>query len=169
MNVTIKSLPELSQNILYHIRTQKPGIQQLENYIDLVRRYKGNDWTSYLHAQNMFKFKEKTNYKKFRVLESTENPSQTFDMYVLEWEPQRESPIHNHAKYGCIQHILKGTLFEKRYSPEMDYLWGRELPTGSVGYMDNHMGFHRIGNATDDIAYSLHIYSPANYHTKFFL
>ena len=166
MNGTIKNLPQLSEKISHRI---KYGPLQLHNCIDLVREYKGDDWSTYLDSQNMFKFKEKRNYKKFKVLTSTVNPSQTFDMYVLEWEPQRESPIHNHAKYGCIQHILTGTLFEKRYSPEMNYLWGRELPTGSVGYMDNHMGFHRIGNATDDIAYSLHIYSPANYDTKFFL
>ena len=100
MNGTIKNLPQLSEKISHRI---KYGPLQLHNCIDLVREYKGDDWSTYLDSQNMLKFKEKRYYKKFKVLTSTVNPSQTFDMYVLEWEPQRESPIHDHAKYGCIQ------------------------------------------------------------------
>ena len=39
-----------------------------------------------------------------------------FDMYVIGWEGNYMSDIHDHAKHGCIMKIITGEVIEKRYT-----------------------------------------------------
>ena len=90
--------------------------------------------------------------------------NEKYEILCLVWESCAESPIHNHAKNGCVMKLLKGELIEELFD-----LKGKEVksicsrcvdPMMKSQYIDNTMGVHKISNLTESKTYSLHIYSP---------
>jgi len=94
------------------------------------------------------------------------------NLLFLVWNPLRHSPIHDHADAHCVMKILQGSLNETVY----------EFPTSSetsespleikkktlykeneVAYICDNIGVHRISNPdTENLAVSLHLYTPPN-------
>ena len=91
------------------------------------------------------------------------------DMFVISWSAHSHTKIHNHAKNGCIMKILKGQLTESIYDKNLANISMKTLCENSVGYMSDDVGYHKISNMSDHIAVSLHIYSPPNHITTYFL
>lgn len=92
-----------------------------------------------------------------------------FGIAVLTWMPGQMTDIHNHPKYGCIMMPLQGKLTEERFIdiPTLqNKFWSGQkniITPGQVTYIDNDLACHRVSNAGNDIAVSLHVYSPGPY------
>ncbi|KAF2433202.1 cysteine dioxygenase [Tothia fuscella] len=103
------------------------------------------------------------------------------NLLVLVWTPGRGSPIHDHSGAHCVMRILKGSLKETLY----DYPDRRLVTRGEgtplrvrretvfveneVTYMSDKIGLHRISNPNpDEIAVSLHLYTPPSSYCNSF-
>jgi predicted metal-dependent enzyme (double-stranded beta helix superfamily) len=115
-----------------------------------ISAYSGSDYKAYLNFSD-----EK--YVKTRVCTNDK-----FEIYIICWSPGQSSPIHDHAKNGCIMKVLSGSLKETRYDPETTH---RHLKKGYSSYIHNSLGYHKIENGKER-SVSLHVYSPPNHKTK---
>ena len=76
-------------------------------------------------------------------------------------ENNRLSKIHNHSENGCIFKVLDGQLSEFIYSNKnINLLESNNLIRNSVSYIDDSIGFHKVGNDSKTPCSSIHIYSP---------
>ena len=89
-----------------------------------------------------------------------------FDIYIITWLPNQKTPIHDHAKYGCILKVLEGELEETIYQYSSKLITKKNNKKGDTGFMSDEIGVHLIENKSDSIAVSLHIYSPNNHQTS---
>ncbi|XP_065178915.1 cysteine dioxygenase type 1-like [Sycon ciliatum] len=97
-----------------------------------------------------------------------------FNLIVLCWGEDQGSSIHSHADSHCFMRILDGTMQETVFdwpntekectSEQLASLQKRECreyAEGSVAYINDSMGIHRVENASHTRkAISLHLYSP---------
>jgi predicted metal-dependent enzyme (double-stranded beta helix superfamily) len=91
------------------------------------------------------------------------DPFERFSVMVLVWRPGQFSPVHGHRTW-CAYRVLRGTLAERHYR------WNPEDRTASqVNAVTREAGdtfsvpaglqhIHALGNASDAVAVSLHIY-----------
>ncbi|CAJ1364893.1 unnamed protein product [Effrenium voratum] len=98
------------------------------------------------------------------------SPNQ-FIALLLCWERGQQSPIHDHSGAHCFIKMLSGQLQEQKFLWAADGNAGAEVdepgvmdaakPEKSVSFMHDSLGLHRISNpSTEEVAVSLHIYSP---------
>ncbi|TRX89348.1 hypothetical protein FHL15_009785 [Xylaria flabelliformis] len=85
------------------------------------------------------------------------------NLLVLVWTPGKGSPIHDHGNAHCVMRILHGDLTETRYDfPDGDKEKPMEMKServhkeGTVAYMADELGLHRVSNHGSDFAVSLH-------------
>lgn len=87
-------------------------------------------------------------------------------LLMLCWGAGRESRIHNHPCNGCFVKVLSGAIQETRYSVDpnndsMQLKGSSVCNAGSVTFMNDNIGLHKIGNPSDSVgAVSLHLYTP---------
>lgn len=81
---------------------------------------------------------------------------------LIHWNPNDFAPIHGHAVGGCVLKVLKGKIFEKRFSPDgkQNLLSRSELTSGAMAYIDDSMAYHSVINCYPQSAISLHVYTP---------
>ncbi|KAF7592568.1 hypothetical protein BBP40_012728 [Aspergillus hancockii] len=97
------------------------------------------------------------------------------NLLILVWSPDKGSAIHDHAKAHCVMKVLKGSLRETLYSwPNQNKIEHGQLSPpqirrettyseNQVTYMSDKLGLHKISNSDpDNIAVSLHLYTPPN-------
>ncbi|GAB1200775.1 RmlC-like cupin domain-containing protein [Aspergillus pseudonomiae] len=97
------------------------------------------------------------------------------NLLILVWSPGKGSAIHDHANAHCVMKVLKGSLQETLYSwPDQSKLeHGQISPPqikrettyceNQVTYMSDKLGLHKISNPDpDNVAVSLHLYTPPN-------
>ena len=115
------------------------------------------------------------NYSKIKLFENN-----VFEIYVIFWFENSESPYHDHAENGCYYKLLLGELEEVICSKEKVYE-KKLLNENDISYINNYIGYHKIKNTknhiiTDrdkveyflDASVSVHFYSPPNYKAKTF-
>lgn len=142
--------------------------------VDLLQKwmesYPGNksDWR---------KFEKIDKYRYTRNLVDEGNGK--FNLMLLAWGEGMGSSIHDHADAHCCMKILEGELKETMYdwpnhgeganrgdtdgtaSEGMEKKSARVLGRGSVAYINDSIGLHRVENPSDSSrAVSLHVYSP---------
>lgn len=91
------------------------------------------------------------------------DPLERFSAMVLVWRPGQSSPVHGHRTW-CAYRVLRGTLAERHYRWNPQTCRARltnrveraEGDTFSVPAGLQHI--HALGNDSDAIAVSLHIY-----------
>lgn len=89
-----------------------------------------------------------------------------YNLILLCWNVNQQSPIHDHSGSHCILKVMQGELLETRYdwpscSSEMRKTIETKLLLDEAGYMSDKIGLHSISNCSSDIpAVSLHLYSP---------
>jgi cysteine dioxygenase len=96
-----------------------------------------------------------------------------FSLILMCWNPNRESKIHDHPCDGCFVKTLSGSIKESRYHMEettnakgelertMKFDFEYATSVNEVTYMDNNLGYHKIGpNPVDKPAMTLHLYTP---------
>jgi len=124
----------------------------LENYDASL-----NEWKRYEFWDSCKKYT--------RNLIATDN--ENFTLMLLCWLPEKESPIHNHAGSECFVRVVQGAICETKFEQpanDKDPLKMTEKlehSAGSVTFMNDSLGLHKVGNATSDKpAMTLHCYLP---------
>ena len=88
-------------------------------------------------------------------------PGGTFSIVALVWRPGQETPIHDHVTW-CVFGVIQGVEYEELFTLNKDgHLVDagvNENPAGSVDYVAPPGDIHRVRNAGDSIAISIHIY-----------
>lgn len=115
----------------------------------ILQKYNGIDWKNYQ------KFNPER-YERAKVYQNNE-----FEIYIITWGPEQESPIHDHPDYGCWLKMLQGNLHETIYNLQEKPIENKVLVPGDVGFMHNDYGYHKIANKSPHISTSLHVYSPS--------
>lgn len=91
------------------------------------------------------------------------DPYERFSVMVLVWRPGQSSPVHGHRTW-CAYRVLRGTLAERHYrwdpasrtATQVNAVTRETGDTFSVPAGLQHI--HALGNASDTVAVSLHIY-----------
>jgi predicted metal-dependent enzyme (double-stranded beta helix superfamily) len=155
-NDLIHSLPELLEELPGAVQKRKangiePGSPN-DPICALFRRARltRKEWQKYAF------FDESRPYT--RNLIATD--SETYTLLLLCWNPGQESPIHDHPCDGCWLHVLQGDVRECRYDQELRCVSDETFNEGQLGYITDSMGYHKVGNPTNDSSVTLHLYSP---------
>ena len=91
-------------------------------------------------------------------------PDGSFSVVALVWLPGQVTPIHDHVSW-CVVGVHRGEELETRYRT-IDHAgetWLEETeqvvnPIGSVAALTPPGDIHRVANACDGLAISLHVY-----------
>ena len=145
-------LKSLSIAVDEHLKSGK----KLDTALHIVQKYNGNDWEKYCKFCNV-------SYKRSLVY-----INDLFDIYVICWNNNQKSPIHDHAKNGCIMKILQGSICEQLFTLDVNFLKQNIYKKGDVSYIDNKIGLHKIAN-NDIKTITLHIYSPPLYKGNIYI
>ncbi len=97
-------------------------------------------------------------------LVSTEN----FKLVLNHWRPGKASLIHGHKGYSCLFKVLMGKLEEVRYTPDTktNFIGTGHHCTGSIGYIDDSIAYHQVGNPYGSSAISIHAYFKVSTYTS---
>ena len=101
------------------------------------------------------------NYTKYII-----HTSDQFDIILIKWNALSESKIHDHPNRGCIMKILSGKLCEETYDTNIKLLEKNTLNINDIGYKISNRILHKIIALND--TYSLHIYVPGKYKSKYY-
>jgi len=93
-----------------------------------------------------------------RNLISTDN--KTYTLLLLCWNPNKESPIHDHPCDGCWLQVLKGGIREVRYDKKLNCVDDLDYKDGELSYITDNIGYHKVCNTGKDKAVTLHLYAP---------
>ena len=94
------------------------------------------------------------------------DPGGGFTIFYLVWRPGQATPVHGH-KTWCTYRVLQGELHETRYQWDAPARLARPVgsavrrPGTAVTATPGLEQIHRLRNAGDGIAISLHIYGVA--------
>ena len=111
----------------------------------------------YPHTWQKFALFDK-NKPYTRNLISTDH--KTYTLLLLCWNPEVESPIHNHPCDGCWLQVLQGNIQEVRYDTQLNPVLQMNCNEGSLSYITDNYGYHKVGNPSQTPAVTLHLYSP---------
>jgi predicted metal-dependent enzyme (double-stranded beta helix superfamily) len=80
---------------------------------------------------------------------------------LIHWLPGKISSIHGHPKGGGIFKVISGSIEELRYTsdPIPKLLSASTFHKDAVGYIDDQLGYHAVGNPHTESAISLHVYT----------
>ena len=138
--------------------------------LKMIDNIKKNFKNSEKYLNNYFE----TDYKKYIILnEFKYNRERIYiddeiEVFIITWNKNQETKIHNHAKNGCFLKILEGSLVENVFNfDNLNKSGTKILRKGDISYMDDSIGLHSVKNL-DDISVSIHIYSPPNHLIKFY-
>lgn len=83
-----------------------------------------------------------------------------FEVVLNHWKPGKASDIHGHPSGGCVFKLLYGKVEEVRYTPQTSpkLLGFASYRRGDLGYIDNKMAYHQVGNPYGRPAVSIHLY-----------
>jgi cysteine dioxygenase len=150
---TLKKL----ENIICETLLTSTSIQsKQENLISTLKGINLNQYT----WQNYIFFSNNYLYTRNLVLEN-----ELFELIIICWEKNVNSPIHDHPSDGCWFVGIQGQISEEKYIKNEDSSFKlvsrSELHEGDIAYMHDFMGYHSVGNPSyEDKAITLHIYSP---------
>ena len=92
-------------------------------------------------------------------------PFPIVDIYYFQWNQKTPTKIHDHAKYGCLLLLLKGSIIEKIYDKNNFTLKNENIYRyPRISYINDNIGYHSIQPI--EKSSSIHIYYPKNHITK---
>ena len=149
-------------------------INSLNNYI-INKQY--NQLLLKNYVLNLLKntdFKIEDKYKSYNLddiyTKEIVHRNKLYSLEILSWGPYSKSQIHNHADFGCFMKVLNGSLKENLYNENLEFLKETKFEKNDVTYIDNNIGIHSIENNNEsNMSYSLHIYFPGKYNTKYYI
>ena len=115
----------------------------------------GEWWKHYAHSDPM------KNYTRNLIATDDE----TFTLLLLCWNPGKESPIHDHPCDGCWVRVCEGKILETRYeidskTDKLEMTSETVFEDSAPTFINDSMGYHKIGNPGCEPALSLHLYCP---------
>ena len=128
----------------------------INNVKDILLYYSGEDWNNYVEISS-------SKYLK-KLVCKTDN----YDMYIITWDKNQVSPIHDHSLNGCVYKILEGNIIENIYDKDLKLNCTNIVNKNNCGCICNDIGYHSMNNDYDNICVSLHVYSPPDYKTKYY-
>lgn len=134
---------------------EKLSSQGFHKSREILSAYNNSDWLQYITINPH-------HYHRSKVYSNDD-----FEIYVITWNANQKSKIHDHASNGCYMLLLQGDLIEEITTEDERVVRVTNYTENNIAYIDNSMGYHRIINPSDkNIAVSLHIYSPPNHIAK---
>jgi len=110
-------------------------------------------------------------FKHFKVLFSLKKllfRDDKFEIYIITWNTNQKSLIHDHSSNGCIYKVLSGSIKENIYDKDLDLKYVKIINLDNCHFISNDIGLHSMYNDNNDICVSLHIYSPSEHKTKYY-
>ncbi|MFQ6047017.1 MAG: cysteine dioxygenase [Gemmatimonadales bacterium] len=95
-------------------------------------------------------------------------PDGTYSVLVMVWAPGQGTPVHDHAGKWCVECVHTGEIEITTFDPTSDVSLdvvrfsetGREVARrGDVGILVPPNEYHRIKNAANDTAVTMHVYA----------
>tara|TARA_B110000263_G_C14993763_1_gene367183 strand:- start:159 stop:614 length:456 start_codon:yes stop_codon:yes gene_type:complete len=126
--------------------------KDMNSIIETVKKYNKDDYNNYVEFNN-------ENFVKNLVYKNSH-----YEIFIINWNNNQETPIHDHADGGCIMKVLEGGFIQFLYNNNVEK---KILKKNDTEFINNHIGFHKIVNG-DLKTISLHIYSPPSHKTKIY-
>lgn len=123
---------------------------------EIINSYDG-DW-------KIYSIKNETQYNKIKVYEND-----IFDIYIIIWNINQASKIHNHSSNGCWLKILDGKVEERIYNQKLELTKYSVQNKGEISFIKDDIGYHSVKNINNNITVSLHVYNPPNFKITNFL
>lgn len=160
-------------DLIHNFFSKSKSLQSINKVCDILN-------TNYNSFKNLFhQFQE----KKIKIIEAKEVSSEKgnsyirnvifrnddYEIIIIKWNPKSKTTIHDHASRGCCMLLLDGSLKECRYTYLQDSVKldsTNYYSKTKATYIDNTMYVHCIENDTEQISYSIHIYSPPLHKAK---
>jgi len=141
-------------------------IQEIKKYLDKHIGHSDSedlrelrDWFQKLevdHWPNRVAFR-KNNYNRISLINC-----EAYELLLLCWNPAQASDFHSHPSKGCLVKILEGRLEDELKTGENESQFRSHIKN-DVLYISDKMGQHRMFNAQEENAVSLHLYAPGGY------
>lgn len=106
------------------------------------------------------------------------DPELGFTAVVMTWAPGQRTALHDHAGIWCVEGVVEGEMEVHRYElleeREADGLYrfaergGVRATAGSAGALIPPFEHHTLGNASDRVALTLHVYGGDMDHCSIF-
>ena len=93
----------------------------------------------------------------------TKIPFPIFDVYHFSWNPICRTPIHDHAKNGCLTILLKGALNERIYDKDLNFIKEKDYKAPNISFINDEKGYHSV--KSDGWSSSIHFYYPKGHKT----
>ena len=93
-------------------------------------------------------------------------PFPIIDIFKFQWIKNLQTPIHDHAKYGCVMFLVKGKLKEEIYSKSHEFKKTIIHTSPSISYINNKKGYHSVKALENSKSY--HFYFPKGHKTNYY-
>lgn len=147
-------------NLIGKINKSLQNGQKLKEMSSIMLSYKGTDWENFMNFCS-------DHYTRNLVYRDN-----NIEVLIICWNRQQGSRIHDHPENGCIVKLLTGKLFEELYDLSHEnrpvLKSSREINANMISYQEGSRGLHKITNPTDQVAVSIHVYSPPNHQIKLY-
>lgn len=169
VTVTARITPTVTPTVT--ITNAITGASSLQRCHHILDSYTNDDWEQYVEFSDIY-------YNKIRLGEFS---TDLFDIYIICWNNNQKTRIHDHPENGCLLKLLCGNLNEDIYingdtndgqhnevsNNEVTYEKTNNIKVNDISYMEKSSKLHVINN-TDTQSVSIHIYSPPNYKTTIY-
>tara|TARA_B110000027_G_C15845195_1_gene180201 strand:+ start:56 stop:496 length:441 start_codon:yes stop_codon:yes gene_type:complete len=124
----------------------------------------------YLENYNSLDYKKFINLKNNTYNRNLVYRDKNFELFIISWNKNNYSGIHNHSENGCLFKILEGEIVETRYNIKNleEGVMIKYNTYSEVSYIDNSLYYHKMENIFDIPCISLHIYSPPKFEPVFY-
>lgn len=147
-------------NLIEKINKSLQNGSKLKEMSSIMLSYKGTDWENF------------TNFCTDHYTRNLVYRDNNIEVLIICWNRQQVSRIHDHPENGCIMKLLTGQLIEELYdlshenTPVLKV--SRAINANMISYQEGSRGLHKIKNLTDQVAVSMHVYSPPNHQLKLY-
>jgi cysteine dioxygenase len=144
------------KNLFKYIRFNSSSDNNVQEILSL---YDEDDYKKYIEIDKNKKYTKKLIYR-----------NESFEIFIITWNIDVQSNIHDHSENGCFLKLLEGSLTENRYGVKTKELFSSKcIEKNEITYIDNNIGLHDIiNNNKNNISVSIHVYSPINHITKYY-
>lgn len=157
MTNNIDNINSLINNINNNINNCT-NLQELDN---ILHSSSGKDWKNYV-------VKDINNYYKNLVYRND-----NYEIYIITWNINAETRIHDHPDKGCLVKVLEGELIENEYyydkqDNNINLINVNVLNINDISFKISNDILHKIINKTNNVCVSMHIYSKPCFLLTYF-
>jgi len=146
-----KPLCELSCKLKAIFKQRSPGYQnEVKRVVNAYIVAGHEDWREYAF------------FNPHKYCRNLVEINKDFEIIVICWDANQESPIHNHSSQDCWFGVMQGTMEEVTYDQDPVH-WLKQKAVqrstkGDVGWIHDDNAIHKV-RSVDEQGITLHIYS----------